>query len=61
MYASMRGYKEIVQELLLAGADVNVKNDNGTTALMFASMLEHIEISRILLAAEADPNVNDDD
>lgn len=50
-------YIEIVKILLAQGADVNVKANNGVTALMRASWKGHGEIVKILLAKGADVNV----
>ena len=36
MQASWYGHKEIVEILLDAGADVNIQDNNGNTALIFA-------------------------
>lgn len=46
-------YKDIVVILLNKGADVNAKNNNGWTALMFAEFENHTEIVNILKQAGA--------
>ena len=49
----------IVQALLVAGADVNMKDNQGWTALMTASFYGHGGIVDALLAAGADINISD--
>ena len=56
MIASARGLKEVVLALLEAGADVNVKNTFGWSALMAAAANGHSEIQELLLDHKADPN-----
>jgi ankyrin repeat protein len=48
MWAAARGHAEVVQVLLETGADVNVKDKNGKTALMRAVIKGHKEIAEIL-------------
>ncbi|MDH5726788.1 MAG: ankyrin repeat domain-containing protein, partial [Nitrospira sp.] len=45
-----------VQALLAAGADVNAKMPDGSTALMAASTNDHVVVVQALLAASADVN-----
>lgn len=45
-----------ISRLLKEGADVNVRNDFGATALIMASQAGYIEIVKILLDASADVN-----
>jgi hypothetical protein len=56
MIASERGHHEIVQLLLIKGAEVNAKGDDGKTALMGASAHGHGEIVQALLAKGAEVN-----
>jgi len=56
MVASARGQKEVVLALLGAGADVNIKNWYGWTALLGAVSNGHADIQEILLDRGADPN-----
>ena len=55
IFASSKGYTNIVQLLLEHGADIDYKSTvTGTTALIQASEYGHIEIVRILLEKGAD-------
>jgi TPR repeat protein len=56
MKAARNGESEKVRDLLEYGADVNAKNENGFTALMFAATLGHAEVVDILIKAGADVN-----
>lgn len=46
MRASWRGYSEIVKYLVKNGADINIKNEDGNTALDWAATEEIKEILR---------------
>ena len=52
-WASLHNHKEVVQALLGKGADVNVKANNGDTALSLASSKGNKEIRKLLLKAGA--------
>ncbi len=54
MFATLYGNVDDVRFLLGRGADPNVKNDAGATALMWA--LDDVEKTRLLLEHGADPN-----
>lgn len=59
VYAAYDGDYEFVVKLLSQGADINVRNENGETALMRASDEGYIGIVEFLLGKGADPNVID--
>ena len=61
MGASVDGHLEIVKYLISTGADVNAKNDDGWTALIFASTTKgHLEIVKYLISKDADINAKRD-
>jgi hypothetical protein len=53
----MAGELVKVKHCLIAGADVNAKNADGTTALMLASQQGHLAVVQNLLSAKADVNI----
>ena len=60
MYASEYDHNiEIVKLLLEHGADINLPDNYGHTALMMASLEGNTEIVRLLLDQGADVNVQD--
>ena len=50
MLAVSHGKLDLAEMLIDAGADVNVQDDDGSTALMCASEHGHIDIVKLLLA-----------
>jgi KN motif and ankyrin repeat domain-containing protein len=50
MLAVSHGNFEIVQMLAVAGADINIQDDDGSTALMCAAEQGHLDIVKYLLA-----------
>jgi len=50
---------EILQLLIIRGIDVNIKAENGLTALMIASSIDCAEAVNLLLQGGADPNIVD--
>lgn len=59
MYAALYGDSDSVRRLLEGGADPNLRNEAGVTALMWATA--DPEKSRLLLERGADPNARSDD
>jgi ankyrin repeat protein len=55
--SSEKGFKEIVELLLLEDIEVNVQNKFGETALHLSVMMGHKEITGILLNNNADPTI----
>jgi len=49
----------IIKLLIKAGADPNIQNNYGETALMIANYDDNLDIVNILLKAGADPNIKD--
>jgi uncharacterized protein len=54
--AVYRGDTNAVEHMVAKGADVNVKDKDGITALMWASTLGHTETAKFLIAKGADVN-----
>jgi ankyrin repeat protein len=60
--ATWKGHEGVVDLLLGAGANVNVKNNNGhwgTTPLHAAAHANHARIASLLIEHGADPNAKD--
>jgi len=49
--AATSGYAPVVEVLLKAGADPNVRGKDGYTALYFAQLRDHLEVVRLLREA----------
>ena len=61
MYASKNGHTTCVKLLLEAGADVNLKDRDDSTALMYGATNGYDDCVELLLKAEADVNTKDRD
>ena len=60
MLAVSHGRTDMVRLLLEEGADVNLQDDDGSTALMCACEHGHTDIVKIMLAnSECDPSITD--
>ena len=60
MGVCFKGYSAIAKLLIKSGADVNISNFNGATALIFAATFNKPEIAALLLAHGADKSALDD-
>jgi ankyrin repeat protein len=58
-YATENGNREMVQTLIVAGADINARSRDGQTALMYLSRKADLDFVRLLLATGADVNARD--
>jgi ankyrin repeat protein len=56
LYLAYKGQIAVVKLLIEVGADVNAKNINGTTVLMWASRYDKLEIVKYLIENGADIN-----
>jgi ankyrin repeat protein len=59
LYAARSGCHECVEELIAAGADVNMPTPEGITPLMIALDNEHNDVAKLLMEKEANLNVWD--
>ena len=59
MMAADGGHVEVMRLLLEAGADKDLANNQGTTALMMAEVKGQVEVLRLLLEAGADKSLAD--
>jgi ankyrin repeat protein len=59
MVASLNGHAEIVKLLAENGAKLDLKSNDGTSALIFASQNGNIEIAKLLLEKGANPDLKD--
>jgi uncharacterized UPF0146 family protein len=59
MYAIKFGNEEVAKELIEAGADLNIQDIEGQTALMYAIKFGNEEVAKELIEAGADLNIQD--
>jgi len=52
----MMGHRDVAELLLASKADVNAKDSNGDTPLLYAAGEEHKDVAELLLANKADVN-----
>ena len=56
-HAVTRGHVSVVQQLLKAGVNVNVRTNDGQTPLMMASAKGYSDLAKVLLDGGADANI----
>jgi ankyrin repeat protein len=61
MAASLNGHTEIVELLADHGSELDLKNEDGATALIFASRHGNADIVKLLLKKGANPGLTDND
>ena len=61
MMATYYGHAEIVEALIVAGADMNAMFSGGVTALHVAARKGHEQVARILLSHGAAPDARNDE
>ena len=54
--ATLARHTDCVKELLATGADVNIKNNDNYTALMYGAKEGNVNIVKMMIAAGADVN-----
>ena len=59
MYAARQNAVDAARALAEAGADLNLTDPDGTTALVLAIINGHFDLARMLVEKGADPNVAD--
>lgn len=59
MYAARQGSLAVARVLVEAGADLNLKDPEGTTALVLAILNLHFDTAALLVEKGADPNLAD--
>ncbi|MEP7354760.1 MAG: ankyrin repeat domain-containing protein, partial [Acidobacteriota bacterium] len=57
MFAAANDKSSVVDALVAAGADINLKNKKGDSALIFATRRDHMKIAKKLLEKGATPAV----
>lgn len=57
-YGACGGFTDVVRELVMNGANVEIHNENGHTPLMEAASAGHVEVAKILLEHGAGINTH---
>jgi len=57
IFASLKGYEDIVKFLIENGADIDAKDNLGATALMYA--VDHLEVVELLIKEGIDVKAKD--
>lgn len=57
--AARHNDSETIKKMIAAGADLNERDNNGSTPLILAAMNGHLEIVELLLHLGADKNLKD--
>jgi ankyrin repeat protein len=55
--ASQEGHLDVVRLLLVHGAKVNIRNEDGETAIHLAVYYAHLDVAHVLLENDADPQI----
>lgn len=58
--AAASGDADLVAVALRSGADIEVRDDLGRTALLLATTHDHVDVAKVLVAMGADPDALDD-
>ena len=52
MYSAQTGYKDVVELLIKGGADLNIQEEHGKTALEIAAKMEFKDIVEFLIKGD---------
>ena len=61
MSACRHGYHQVVELLLSKNSDINIRNNDGWTVLMFASHIGYHQVFELLLSKDPDIKIQDND
>ena len=61
MYASKKGHCDIARALCKNGAEIDMQDVNGTSALIYASKEGHCDVVQLLLDKGAGVDLQDED
>jgi ankyrin repeat protein len=60
LYSAIRNGDRAAVKKLIAAHGINVRDNRGTTSLMYAASFGNADMVRLLLAAKADPNATNE-